>query len=182
MAVYGYARVSSADQSVEGQIAELQAAGCTQVYDEKVSGASRKGRKELARVIARLREGDVLIVTRLDRLARSTRDLLNVLDEISEKGASFKSLGDSWADTTTMHGKLMVTVLGGLAEFERELIAKRTDAGRQRAKANGVKFGRKRKLTDHQRKEAISRRESGEAITSIARSYNVHYSMVSRLG
>ena len=89
--------------------------------------------------------GDVLVVTRLDRLARSTRDLLNVLDEIGERGAGFRSLKDAWADTTTPHGKLMVTVLGGLAEFERDLIRARTGEGRKRAKERGVRFGRPRK-------------------------------------
>jgi len=95
-------------------------------------------RKQLARLIARLDEGDVLVVTRLDRLARSARDLLNVLGAVADKGAGFKSLRDTWADTTTSHGRLMLTVLGGLAEFERELIRSRTSEGRERAKAKGV--------------------------------------------
>ena len=106
-------------------------------------------------------------VTKLDRLARSTRDLLNTLAAISDQGAAFKSLGDPWADTTTPHGKLMVTVLGGLAEFERHLILARTDEGRRRAMAKGVKFGRKPKLTNHQRQEALARKEAGEALTQI---------------
>ena len=102
------------------------------------------------------------MVTRLDRLARSTRDLLNTLATITGKGAGFRSLHDTWADTTTAHGRLMLTVLGGLAEFERELIRARTGEGRERAKANGVKMGRKPKLTDHQKREAIKRRDHGE--------------------
>jgi DNA invertase Pin-like site-specific DNA recombinase len=122
-----------------------------------------------------------LVVTRLDRLARSTRDLLNPLGTIGEKGASFKSLRDTWADTTTAHGRLMLTVLGGLAEFERELIRTRTGEGRERAKARGI-LGRKPKLTGHQRREAIARREAGEVLTDIARSYNVSHSTISRLG
>jgi DNA invertase Pin-like site-specific DNA recombinase len=97
-------------------------------------------------------------VTKLDRLARSTRDLLNTLAEIAQRGASFKSLGDSWADTTTPAGKLMLTVLGGLAEYERHLILARTSEGRGRAKARGVRFGRKPKLTLHQQQEALARR------------------------
>jgi DNA invertase Pin-like site-specific DNA recombinase len=101
----------------------------------------------------------VLIVTRLNRLARSTSDLLNILDAIAKAGAGFRSLKDAWADTTTPHGKLMLTVLGGLAESERELIRARTDDGRKRAKARGVKFGRPVKLTAHQRQEAIQRME-----------------------
>jgi DNA invertase Pin-like site-specific DNA recombinase len=133
------------------QDAELRAAGCAKTFKEKVSGA-KTDRPELAKAIRRLEPGDVLIVTRLDRLARSTRDLLNVLDEIHKRGAGFKSLKDAWADTTTAHGRLMLTILGGLAEFERELIRARTGEGRKRAKARGVKFGRPRKMTPHQRR------------------------------
>jgi DNA invertase Pin-like site-specific DNA recombinase len=151
-----------------GAVAELKAAGCT----EKISGA-KADRKQLARAIARLDAGDVLVVTRLDRLARSTRDLLNVLGTVADKGAGFRSLRDSWADTTTPHGRLMLTVLGGLAEFERELIRSRTGEGRQRAKARGVVMGRRPKLTPHQRAEALARRDAGETLVDIARSYDV---------
>jgi DNA invertase Pin-like site-specific DNA recombinase len=160
MAVFGYARVSTRDQDLAGQIADLRAAGCGNIFKEKASGA-RTDRPELANAIRRLEAGDVLVVTRLDRLARSTRDLLNILDAIGKAGAGFKSLKDTWADTTTPHGRLMLTVLGGLAEFERELIRARTDDGRKRAKARGVKFGRPVKLTAHQRKEAIQRLVEG---------------------
>jgi DNA invertase Pin-like site-specific DNA recombinase len=141
MTTYGYARVSTDGQSLASQDAELHAAGCAKVYAEKISGA-RSDRPELAKVLKRLDTGDVLIVTRLDRLARSTRDLLNILDDIAKRGAGFKSLHDSWADTTSADGRLMVTILAGLAEFERELILARTSDGRARAKARGVKFGR----------------------------------------
>ena len=120
-------------------------------------------------------------MTKLDRLARSTRDLLNTLAAIADRGAGFKSLGDPWADTTTPHGKLMITVLGGLAEFERHLILSRTSEGRQRAKANGVKFGRKPELTKHQREEALSRKLNGETCRSIAKSFNVSHMTISRL-
>src|SRR3984893_16620552 len=143
--------------------------------------SARSDRKQLARLMGVLARGDVLVVTRLDRLARSTRDLLNLLGTIAEKGAGFKSLRDTWADTTTAHGRLMLTVLGGLAEFERELIRTRTGEGRARAKARGVILGRKPKLTNHQKREAISRREAGEVLTDIARSYNVSHSTISRL-
>jgi DNA invertase Pin-like site-specific DNA recombinase len=138
-------------------------------------------RKALAKAIAALAPDDVLLVTRLDRLARSTRDLLNVLDDIAKAGAGFRSLADTWADTTTPHGRLMLTVLSGLAEFERELIRARTDEGRKRAQARGVKFGRKLKLTPHQRREALARREAGEALTNIARTFGVSHSTISRL-
>ena len=156
MPLYGYARVSTRDQDLALQVSELAAAGCAKVFKEKASGA-KSDRPELAKVIRRLEPGDVLVVTRLDRLARSTRDLLNVLDELSKRGAGFRSLKDNWADTTTPHGKLMLTVLGGLAEFERSLIAARTGEGRKRAQERGVRFGRPRKLTAHQRQEAFQR-------------------------
>jgi DNA invertase Pin-like site-specific DNA recombinase len=148
MTVYGYARVSTDGQTLAAQDAALRAAGCAKVYAEKASGA-KADRAELRKVVGRLDEGDVLLVTRLDRLARSTRDLLNTLDEISKRGAGFRSLADAWADTTTPHGRLMLTVLGGLAEFERELIKARTGEGRARAKAVGVHMGRPSKLTAH---------------------------------
>ena len=119
---------------------------------------------------------------KLDRLARSTRDLLNTLATISERGASFKSLSDAWADTTTPHGRLMVTVLGGLAEFERHLILSRTAEGCTRAQANGVRFGRKPSLTAYQRAEALRRRAAGETLTSIAQLFGVSHMTIARLG
>jgi DNA invertase Pin-like site-specific DNA recombinase len=155
--IVGYAPVSTDGQTPDAQHAALREAGCEKVYAEKVSGA-KTDRAALARAIAACGPGDTLIVTKLDRLARSTRDLLNTLDAIGEAGAGFKSLADAWADTTTPHGRLMLTVLGGLAEFERHLIRARTDEGRKRAQARGVKFGRKLKLTAHQRQEARARR------------------------
>jgi DNA invertase Pin-like site-specific DNA recombinase len=180
MTVYGYARVSTEGQSLTAQVAELKAAGCRRVFQEKINGA-RSDRKQLARLLAELDDDDVLIVTRLDRLARSTRDLLNILDRIGKANATFRSLHDAWADTTTPHGRLILTVLGGLAEFERHLIVARTSAGRKRAKAHGVLFGRPPKLTPHQRREAIARRDAGETLTDIGRSFNVSHSTISRL-
>jgi DNA invertase Pin-like site-specific DNA recombinase len=176
----GYARVSTDGQTLEAQLAQLTAVGCERVFSEKVSGA-KTDRRQLGRAIAELGPGDTLIVTRLDRLARSTRDLLNVLATVGDVGASFKSLADAWADTTTPHGRLMVTVLGGLAEFERELIKARTDEGRKRALARGTKFGRKPKLTAHQVREALARREAGESLAEIGRTFNVSHSTISRL-
>ena len=180
MTVYGYARVSTDGQTLAGQDAQLHAAGCAKVYSEKVSGA-RTDRAELAKLLKRLDEGDVLIVTRLDRLARSTRDLLNILDAVAKAGAGFRSLADAWADTTTPHGRLMLTVLGGLAEFERELIRARTGEGRKRAKARGVKFGRPPKLNAHQRREAIQRLRNGETQAEIARTYGVDATTIGQL-
>ena len=136
MTIYGYARVSTDGQTLAAQEAALMQAGCVKIYSETKSGASAANRPALARALKALGEGDVLLVTRLDRLARSTRDLLNVLDTISKAGAGFRSLADAWADTTTPHGRLMLTVLGGLAEFERELIGRalaRVAPGQRRA-------------------------------------------------
>jgi DNA invertase Pin-like site-specific DNA recombinase len=178
--IYGYARVSTDGQSVEAQVAELAAAGAVRVFREVASG-TKTDRAQLHRALGELAAGDVLMVTRLDRLARSTRDLLNTLAAIGAAGAGFRSLGDAWADTTTPHGRLMLTVLGGLAEFERELIRARTGEGRARAKARGVKLGRRPTLTPHQRQEALARRESGEPMREIARSYNVAHTTISRL-
>ena len=176
----GYARVSTDGQSLDAQIAQLKAARCNKTFREKISGAGAD-RSQLKRLLRTISRGDVVIVTRLDRLARSTRDLLNILATITEKGAGFRSAGDAWADTTTPHGRLMLTVLGSLAEFERELIRVRTGEGRARAKARGVKLGRHPKLTLHQRREAIARREAGEPLTEIGRTYNVSHSTISRL-
>ena len=175
MTIYGYARVSTDGQTLAAQDAQLHAAGCAKVYSEKVSGA-QTDRAELAKLLKRLDEGDVLVVTRLDRLARSTRDLLNILDTVAEAGAGFRSLADAWADTTTPHGRLMLTVLGGLAEFERELIRARTGEGRKRAQAHGVKFGRPPKLN-----EAIARMRNGETQADIARAYGVDATTIGRL-
>jgi len=180
MTVYGYARVSTNGQTLASRDAQLHAAGAAKVYFEKASGA-KSDRAELAKLIRKLEEGDVLMVTRLDRLARSMRDLLNILDELGKAGADFKSLADLWADTTTPHGRLMATILGGLAEFERSLIIARTSDGRTRAKARGVKFGRPPTLTVHQRKEAIQRLAEGAVQADLARSYGVSQATISRL-
>ncbi|HUC19262.1 MAG TPA: recombinase family protein [Acetobacteraceae bacterium] len=179
--ICGYARVSTDGQSVGAQVAALTAAGAGKVFREVASGA-KTDRHQLRHVLDRLDAGDVLMVTRLDRLARSTRDLLNTLATIAERKAAFRSLGDAWADTTTSHGRLMLTVLGGLAEFERDLIRARTAEGRERAKVRGVRLGRKPKLTPHQQREVIRRRDSGdETLADIGRSYNVSGSTISRL-
>jgi DNA invertase Pin-like site-specific DNA recombinase len=181
---YGYARVSPGgkSESVDAQARQLTKAGCKKVFrDVHVSGA-KTDRAQLRRVIEALEPGDVLMVTRLDRLARSTRDLLNTLAAITDRKAGFRSLADAWADTTTSHGRLMVTFLGGIAEFERDLIRARTGEGRARAKANGKHLGRPFKLTTHQQQEAIKRRDRGdETLAEIGRSYNFSPATISRL-
>ena len=166
---YGYARVSADGQSVDAQVRQLTRAGCKKVFREVASGA-KTDRAQLRRLLAALAPGDLVTVTRLDRLARSTRDLLNTLAAVTAKKSGFKSLGDTWADTTTSHGRLMLTVLGGLAEFERDLIRARTGEGRARAVARGQKMGRPPKLTTHQRRKAIKRRDTGdETLADIGR-------------
>jgi DNA invertase Pin-like site-specific DNA recombinase len=180
MAIFGYARASTDGQTLAAQDAALTAAGCSKIFAEKISGA-KSDRAQLAKMLKVIGEGDTVIVTRLDRLARSTRDLLNILHAVGEAGAAFKSLADVWADTTTPHGKLMVTILGGLTEFERSLILARTSEGRKRAKAAGKHMGRPSKLSPFQRQEALRRRESGESLTDIARTFGVAHTTISRL-
>jgi DNA invertase Pin-like site-specific DNA recombinase/predicted nucleotidyltransferase len=181
MTVFGYARVSTDGQTLDSQVEGLKAAGCKKIFREKVSGA-RADRPQLLRLLATIGSGDVLIVTRLDRLARSTRDLLDIVDSLAQRGAGFRSLSDPWADTTTPHGRLVLTVLAGLAEFERELIRARTGEGRARAKARGQHMGRPPALTTHQRQEAIRALRAGTASQAdLARQFNVNQSTISRL-
>lgn len=178
--IYGYARVSTYGQTLDAQVKALEAAGAAKIFREKVSG-TKSQRKELTRALAALEAGDTLLVTRLDRLARSTRDLLNIIDAINQKKAAFRSLADAWADTTTPHGRLMVTVLAGLAEFERSLIIARTSEGRAIAKQHGVKMGRPSKLTPHQRAEALEALADGARAVDLAKRYNVSKTLISRL-
>ncbi|UGY16721.1 recombinase family protein [Bradyrhizobium septentrionale] len=177
--IYGYARVSTTGQTLATQHAALAAAGVDKVQSEKVSGVA--ARPELKRLLGLMQPGDVLVVSKLDRLARSALDLLRIIDRIRTIGADFRSPGDAWADTTTPHGRLMLVILSGIAEFERELILQRTSEGRARAKAEGRKFGRKHKLTIHQQREVMARLDAGEAMRAIARSYAVNHTTISRL-
>lgn len=162
------------------QVAELKAAGAAKVFSETASGA-RSDRPQLKRAVSALNAGDVLMVTRLDRLARSTRDLLNAVKQIADQGADLRSLRDNWADTTTPHGRLMLTVLGGLAEFERELIVARTSEGRARAKARGVKLGPKHKLAPAQRAFVAAERARGESTRHLARVLGVSKATIARI-
>jgi DNA invertase Pin-like site-specific DNA recombinase len=179
--IKGYARVSTTGQTLEVQLQALKAGGAAYVFSEKQSGV-KSDRKELARCMASLQPGDVLLATKLDRLARSSRDLLNTLHAVEHAGASFKSLDDPWADTTTPAGKLIITVMAGMAEFERHLILSRTNEGRQLARANGVKFGRKPKLTPTQQRQALERVRTGkETLREIAATFNVGQMVIHRL-
>jgi DNA invertase Pin-like site-specific DNA recombinase len=181
MAVIGFARVSTQDPHPTGQLDALKAASATEIFREKVSGA-RADRPQLSKLMLSLQEGDVVMVTKLDRLGRSTRELLDLIERIGRAGAVFRSLGDLLWDTSSSQGRLLSTLLATIAEFERGLVRERTGDGRRRAMAKGVKFGRKPKLSDCQRQEAIRRRDAGdETLAEIAKSYAVDISMISRL-
>ena len=176
----GYARVSSTDQNLATQVEQLKAAGCARIFAEKVSGASANGRVELGKLMKELAPGDVVLVTRLDRFARSIRDLLNLLDQIKAAGASFRSLADSWCDLSSPQGRLIMNIMGSLAEFERDLIRQRCAEGIKRAKAAGIHMGRPFKLNVKQRKLIVQRREQGESLSQIASALDVSTATVWR--
>jgi DNA invertase Pin-like site-specific DNA recombinase len=178
--IIGYARCSTEQQDYQSQLDALHAAGCERVYSEKESGA-KSDRRQLANALNALGPGGVLIVTKLDRLARSLKDLLLTLDAIKGAGAGFRCLDVPALDTTSPYGQLLLGVLGALAEFERSLIISRTSEGRRRAMAKGTRFGRKHKLTRFQIDEALARRANGETCREIARVFNVSHSLISRL-
>ncbi len=176
----GYARVSTYGQTLDAQLDQLRAAGCAVVYREKATGA-RADRRELTRMLRQMRAGDVVVVTRIDRLARSTFDLFAIVKQIADAGALFRSLAEPWADTGTSTGRLMLAVLGGLADVERDLIRTRTAEGRSRAKARGQHMGRPPALTPQQQAEARQRRAEGATLKELARSYNVSSATISRI-
>jgi DNA invertase Pin-like site-specific DNA recombinase len=180
--IVGYARVSAKGQDPAGQVAELRAAGCERVFCEKASAAAGRRRRELARALASLAAGDVLVIVNLSRVARSARDALNILESVRQAGAGFRSLRESWADTTTPHGRLTVTIFAGFAEFDREMILERTGEGRQAAKARGVRLGRRPTLNARQR--AYVRQERApparQSLGQLAALLNVSRSTISR--
>lgn len=180
MTIYGYARVSTEDQNLTNQIASLTAAGASKIFSEKESGA-RTDREALGKALAVLQPGDTLLVTKIDRLNRSTLDLLNVIETISKKGAAFRSLGEPMIDTGSDHGELVLTLLAAVATYERKLILSRTNEGRVKAMARGVQFGRKLKLTKYQIEEARRRRSEGESHSEIARLFGVSHQTIGRL-
>jgi DNA invertase Pin-like site-specific DNA recombinase len=176
----GYARVSTYGQTLDAQLEQLKAAGCSRIFREKVTGA-RADRKELLKMLKQLAAGDVVTVTRIDRLARSTFDLFAIVKQIADAGAHFRSLAEPWADTATSTGRLMLAVLGGLADVERDLIRTRTAEGRSRATARGQHMGRPPALTPQQQTEARLRRAEGATLKELARSYDVSAATISRL-
>ena len=173
MAKIGYARVSSNTQDYQGQVEALKAFGCERIYSEKMSGKSTDGRRQFEKLMKELLPGDTVVVAKLDRLARSSRDLHNIIFELDSLDCGFLSLGEHWCDTTTAHGRLMLTIMGGIAEFERDLIRKRCEEGIERAKAKGTKFGRKRSLSPEQVKIAADRYAKGETMAELAEVYGV---------
>jgi DNA invertase Pin-like site-specific DNA recombinase len=176
----GYARVSTDDQDLTNQRAELNAAGCARIFAEKITGTQRD-RPELARLLDHLRAGDVVTVTRLDRLARNTRDLLEVAERIQTMGAGLRSLAEPWADTSSPAGKMILTIMAGIAEFERSLIIDRTRNGREAAKARGVKFGPRPTLTPAQIEHGRSLiDQSGLTVKAAAELLGVHRSTLYR--
>jgi DNA invertase Pin-like site-specific DNA recombinase len=177
---FGYARVSTYGQTLDAQLDQLKAAGCSKIYKEKVSGA-KADRRELLHMLKALASGDVVIVTRIDRLARSTFDLFAIVKQIVDTGGQFRSLAEPWADTGTSTGRLMIAVLGGLADVERDLIKTRTAEGRNRAKLRGQHMGRPPSLTPAQQQEARKRRAEGATLQELAKSYNVGHSTIARL-
>ena len=176
----GYARVSTYGQTLDAQLEQLKAAGCARIFREKVSG-TRADRKELLKMLRQLAADDVVVVTRIDRLARSTFDLFAIVKQIADAGARFRSLAEPWADTGTSTGRLMLAVLGGLADVERDLIRTRTAEGRSRATARGQHMGRPPALTPQQQAEARQRRAEGATLKELARSYDVSAATISRL-
>ncbi|WP_213879512.1 recombinase family protein [Pseudomonas sp. dw_358] len=175
----GYARVSTLGQSLEQQQSLLIDQGCARIFEEKISGAKRE-RPELNRLLDHLRRDDVLVVTRLDRLARSTSDLLQIAELLRVKGVGLRSLAEPWADTTTPAGRMILTVFAGIADFERSLIVERTAAGREAARARGVKFGPKPSLSPSQIAHARELSDGGRPVSEICSLFGVHRSTIYR--
>lgn len=176
----GYARVSTTDQNLDLQLTELKEAGCSRIFQEKISGA-KKDLPELHRLLDQLRAGDVVVVWKLDRLARSTNHLLELVEYIRMAEASFCSLSEPWADTTSHAGKMIMTVFAGIAEFERDLIRERTSAGRIAAKQRGIRFGRPKKMNEEQKLLAMRLLEENKSVSEIAKTFNVHKATIYRL-
>lgn len=174
----GYCRVSTTDQSLDIQREALQAAGCERIYEEKVSGADIDNRPELLAVVGFLREGDILVVTKLDRLARSTLDMLTVITDLGERGVKFTSLAEPWANTDSPAAKLMLTMMAGVATFERERIKERQREGIEAAKARGVYKGRKPTVP---RERVLELLDGGMGPAEVARTLKIGESSVFRV-
>lgn len=178
--IYGYARVSTAAQDLTAQRAQLDAAGCDRVYCEKITG-THADRPQLRRLLAAVQPGDIVITPAVDRISRDTTDLLAIARQMKEAGAGLRSLAEPFLDTTSESAEIVLAILGVAAKLERRRILERTAHGRAAAMAQGVKFGRKPKLTPHQQREAAGRVAAGEPQRAVARSYNVSQSTIARL-
>lgn len=176
----GYARVSTEEQNLDMQLTALRKAGCKKIFQEKISGTKWE-RPELHKMLDIVDAGDIVIVWRLDRLARSTKMLLEITDQIMSAGAKFSSLSEPWADTTSPAGKMIMTFFAGMAEFEKDLIRDRTGLGRKAAKERGVKFGRPSKMSEAQMKAAKRLLRDGQSIRQVADTFNIHYTTLYRL-
>ncbi len=176
----GHARVNAYGQTLDSQLDQFRWGRCTKIFGEKASGA-RPDRRELLKLLKALAPGDVVTVTRIDRLARSTFDLFAIGKQIVDTGGQFRSLAEPWADTATSTGRLMIAVLDGLPDIERDLIRTRTVEGRSRAKAHGQHMGRPPKLTNAQKAAARQRPAEGATLKALARSYDVGLATISRL-
>src|SRR6478672_3031052 len=176
----GYARVSTNDQETATQVAALKAAGCERIYREKASGG-RWDRPELHRLLDQLRKGDVLVVWKLDRLSRSLRDMLTIMERLGEAAAGFRSLTEA-IDTTTPAGRMMMQMVGAFAEFERAMLRERTKAGLDSARREGRIGARRPKLTLQQQAEIRNMVSKGrKTAADAARLFKVHPATVSRL-
>lgn len=177
----GYARVSTEDQKLDLQLQALKKAGCTKIFKEKLSGVNSQ-RPEFQKLLEQLRGGDTVIVWKIDRLARSTKDLLETMELLQEQSVKFQSLSEPWANTTSHAGKMIMTVFAGIAEFERELIRERTSAGQRAARKRGIKFGRPQKL-NHEQKQLVQRLlDEGKSVSQVANTFGVHVTTIYRLG
>jgi DNA invertase Pin-like site-specific DNA recombinase len=176
----GYARVSTLEQNLDLQLQALNKAGCRRIFQEKISAGTRN-RPEFQRMLDQIREDDIVVVWKLDRLARSTRDLLETMETIRGAGGKFQSLSEPWADTTSHAGKMIMTIFAGIAEFERDLIRERTGAGREAAKKRGVRFGRPPKLASDQQQLARRLVLEGKSVREIASVFHVHPATIYRL-
>src|ERR1700736_2363586 len=176
----GYALVSTLDQNLDLQLQALKKAGCRRIFQEKISGSNRN-RPEFPRMLDHIREDDIIVVWKLDRLARSTRDLLEIMETIREAGGRFQSISEPWADTTSHSGKMIMTIFAGIAEFERDLIRERTGAGRADARRRGVRFGRPKKMNTEQRDLAQRLLKEGKSVRDVARTFSVHPATLYRI-
>jgi DNA invertase Pin-like site-specific DNA recombinase len=177
----GYARVSSTHQNLDRQIGALRAERCNEIFREKASGKSLKGRPELEKAIDALGTGDVLVIAEWDRATRSMIDGVQLIERINSRRALLKVLDKPHLDLTTPLGRGFIAFLSAMAEDERHRIVKRANDGRKAARARGVHLGRRPKLSDHQQEQARKRLANGDSCRSIAKDFNVHHATISRL-